>query len=253
MLLPGAGGDRLAMGRSTELVKWSYAVAALLACGASAVVAQGSSTPTGRIAGTVTLSHDLSARKPRLRVYAEYGPGATPTTDPGDTNELKNVVVYLDSAATERRPPPPGLSIAQRHEAFEPHVLPVLAGWTVAFPNRDPIFHNVFSLSSVKVFDLGRYPQGASKSVRFDRPGQVRVFCHIHSDMSAVVMVLANRFFIVPDSAGRYVLDSVPAGDYRIVAWHERTHQTVVRVHVGGGETSVVDFNIPLPPPESKP
>jgi len=241
------------MGRSTQLVKWSYAVTALLACGASSVVAQNSPAPTGRIAGTVTLSHDLSARKPRLRVYAEYGTGATPAADPGDTNELKNVVVYLDSAATDRRPPPAGLSIAQRNEAFEPHVLPVLVGWPVAFPNRDPIFHNVFSLSSVKVFDLGRYPQGASKSIRFDRAGQVRVFCHIHSDMSAVIMVLANRFFTVPDEAGHYVLDSVPVGDYRIVAWHERTHQSVVHVHVTSGETSVVDFNIPLPPPESKP
>lgn len=241
------------MGRSTELVRWSYAVGALLACGARFVVAQVPPAPTGRIVGMLTLSRNLSARKPRLRVYAEYGPGATPTTDPGDTNEMKNVVVYLDSAATDRRPPPPGLSIAQRHEAFEPHVLPVLVGWTVAFPNRDPIFHNVFSLSSVKVFDLGRYPQGASKSIRFDRAGQVQVFCHIHSDMSAVIMVLANRFFTVPDEAGRYVLDSVPAGDYRIVAWHERTHRSIVHVHVASGETSVVDFNIPLPPPESKP
>lgn len=216
-------------------------------------MAQVSPALTGRIQGTVTLSHDLAARKPRLRVYAEYGAGATPATVPVATNELRNVVVYLDSAATDRPPPPPDLAIAQHHESFEPHVLPVLVGWSVAFPNRDPIFHNVFSLSSVKVFDLGRYPQNASKSVRFDRAGQVRVFCHIHSDMSAVVLVLGNRFFTVPNEGGRYVLDSVPAGDYRIVAWHERTHPSVVRVHVGSGATSVVDFDIPLPPPGPRP
>ena len=167
--------------------------------------------------------------------------------------EIRNVVVYLKRAAAAGPLPVSKTAIRQEREEFVPRVVAITRGSTVEFPNADPIFHNVFSLSSVKVFDLGRYPQGASKSIRFDRAGQVRVFCHIHSDMSAVIMVLANRFFTVPDEAGHYVLDSVPVGDYRIVAWHERTHQSVVHVHVTSGETSVVDFNIPLPPPESKP
>lgn len=221
----------------------------------SAALAQ-SAVPaaTGRIQGLVTLSHDLSVRKTRLRVYAEYGPGGTPASSLPDTNELKNVVVYLDSApADDASPAPPDLAIAQLHEFFQPHVLPVLAGWSVAFPNRDPIFHNVFSLSSAKAFDLGRYPQNASKSVHFGKPGIVQVFCHIHSDMSAVVLVLTNRYFAVPNDAGHYGIDGVPAGDYRVVAWHERTHATFRHVHVAAGGTSVIDFNIPLPPPESKP
>lgn len=209
---------------------------------------------TGRIQGLVTLSHDLSVRKPRLRVYAEYGPGGTPATSPTDTNELKNVVVYLDSAPGDDAPlAASDLAIAQQHESFQPHVLPVLAGRSVAFPNRDPIFHNVFSLSSVKAFDLGRYPQNASKWVRFDKPGIVQVFCHIHSDMSAVVFVLSNRYFTVPNDAGHYGIDGVPPGDYRVVAWHERSRATFRHVHVEAGGTAVVDFNIPLPPPESKP
>jgi plastocyanin len=207
----------------------------------------------GRIEGTVTLSRQLSARKTRIRAYAEYGPGAIPPTTPADTNELPNVVLYLDSGPFDAAPPvaaPSGLAVEQRHEAFRPHVLPVLAGWTVAFPNRDPIFHNVFSLSAAKTFDLGRYPQNSSKSVRFDKPGIVQVFCHIHSDMSAVVLVLRNRYFTVPDAGGRYTLDGVPPGEYRIVAWHERTKPTARTVRVVPGETAVVDFNIPLPPLE---
>lgn len=226
---------------------------AALVMSTGAAFAQSAAT-TGRIQGLVTLSRDLSVRKPRLRVYAEYGPDQTPASSPTDTNELKNVVVYLDSVAADDPPDAPSdLAIAQQHESFQPHVLPVLAGWSVAFPNRDPIFHNVFSLSSVKTFDLGRYPQNASKSVRFDKPGLVQVFCHIHSDMSGVVFVLSNRYFTVPNEAGRYGIDAVPPGDYRIVAWHERSHAATRHVHVTAGETAVVDFNIPLPPPESKP
>jgi plastocyanin len=234
--------------------RFQILVAALVIPTGAAFAQSTASATTGRIQGSVTLSHDLSVRKPRLRVYAEYGPGATPADAPTDTNELKNVVLYLDSVPADESPvAPPDLAIAQQHESFQPHVLPVLVGWSVAFPNRDPIFHNVFSLSSVKAFDLGRYPQNASKSVRFDKPGIVQVFCHIHSDMSAVVFVRPNPYFTVPNDAGHYVIDGVPPGDYRVVAWHERSHPALRHVHVEAGEASVVDFNIPLPPPESRP
>jgi plastocyanin len=216
---------------------------------------QEAGAPGGRLEGRVTLSRDLAARKPRLRLYSEYGPGAFPAART-DTSELPNVVVYLDSTMPAVPRPATsggGRTIEQRHESFTPHVLPVLVGATVAFPNRDLVFHNVFSLSSPKTFDLGRYPQNASKSVRFDRAGVVQVFCHIHSDMSAVVLVLPNPFFAVPDSTGHYVIDGIPAGDYRVVAWHERARRSVQRVRVTDGQTTVLDFNIPLPLVEPRP
>jgi hypothetical protein len=119
-------------------------------------------------------------------------------------------------------------------------------GARVEFPNQDPLFHNVFSLSAARTFDLGRYPEGTSKSVVFDRAGVVQVFCHIHSDMSAIVLVLENPFFAVPDS-GRYVIAGVPAGDYRLTAWHERIRPIVHPVHVVAGETTRLDLNIPIP------
>ena len=109
----------------------------------------------------------------------------------------------------------------QRNETFVPHVLAIVAGTTVDFPNSDQTYHNVFSLSKTKSFDLGRYAVGRSKSVRFDRPGIVRVFCDIHSHMSAFILVFSHRYFSVVDDEGRYRLENVPPGTYTVVAWNE--------------------------------
>jgi len=208
--------------------------------------------PPGRIEGGVRLSPAISARKPRIRLYGDYGPGSQPSRPP-PASELANVVVYLDSVPWSGDPgaaPHAGrLQIEQRDETFVPHVLPVLRGSTVDFPNHDPLFHNVFSLSSARTFDLGRYPQGESKSVRFDRAGIVQVFCHIHSDMSAVVLVLDNPYFAVP-ADGRYAIRDVPPGEYTLVAWHERIKPISQRVRVTADSVTVVDLNIPVPPPE---
>jgi hypothetical protein len=91
----------------------------------------------------------------------------------------------------------------------------------VSFPNSDPTYHNVFSLSRAKTFDLGRYAAGRAKSVRFDRPGVVRVFCDIHSHMTAFILVFAHRYFAVTDEEGRYRLPDVPPGTYTAAVWHE--------------------------------
>jgi plastocyanin len=132
-------------------------------------------------------------------------------------------VVYLDPAPRaafdtrdEARP-----RMDQRDETFVPHVLPIVVGTTVDFPNNDHTYHNVFSLSKTKTFDLGRYAVGRSKSVRFDRPGIVRVFCDIHSHMSAFIIVFAHRYFALADIDGAYRLESVPPGTYTVVAWNE--------------------------------
>lgn len=130
-------------------------------------------------------------------------------------------VVYLETAplGAFERPENARARMDQQGEAFVPYVLPVRVGTTVDFPNDDPIFHNVFSLSKARRFDLGRYAAGQSKSVRFDRPGIVRVFCEIHSHMSGFVLVFAHGFFAATDDEGRYEIGYVPAGRYTIVAW----------------------------------
>jgi plastocyanin len=204
----------------------------------------------GTVQGTVELSTRLSSRKPRVRLESGYGGGPTAPRQP--VNELTNVVIYLetDSDRSVYGPAPTtALVMRQHHEAFLPHVLPVVVGSTVSFPNEDPFFHNVFSLSRPKTFDLGRYPTGTSKSVRFDKPGVVQVFCHIHSDMRATVLVLPNPLFVMPDSAGRFSLRDVPPGQYRLVAWHERIRPVARSVEVRANRTTSVELVIPLPPP----
>lgn len=132
-------------------------------------------------------------------------------------------VVYLDPAprgAFDARDEPRA-RIDQRNERFVPHVLAIVAGTTVDFPNSDLTYHNVFSLSRTKSFDLGRYAVGKSKSVRFDKPGIVRVFCEIHSHMSAFILVFAHRYFAVTEPDGTYHIDNVPPGNYNVFVWNE--------------------------------
>ena len=109
----------------------------------------------------------------------------------------------------------------QRGEQFVPRVLAITVGTTVEFPNNDVTFHNVFSLSRVKHFDLGRYKPGKSGTVLFDRPGIVPVFCDIHSHMSAYILVFSHPFFSLTDDAGDYVISGVPAGAYTVLVWSE--------------------------------
>ena len=103
---------------------------------------------------------------------------------------------------------------------FSPRVLAIQVGTTVEFPNRDPIYHNVFSVSPAKRFDLGKYAQGHSRRVRFDKPGLVNVYCDIHSDMAAWVYVVPHHVFAQASASGRFALPDVPAGHYTLVAWH---------------------------------
>jgi plastocyanin len=159
---------------------------------------------------------------------------------PFDASDRRRSVVYLETAprgAFEHRDEPRA-KLDQRNEAFVPHVLAIVAGTTVDFPNNDQTYHNVFSLSPIKPFDLGRYAVGKSKSVRFDRPGIIRVFCDIHSHMSAFILVFGHRHFAVTDEDGRYRIDNVPPGTYTVVAWNESTPTDSRRVLVpeAGGD-----------------
>ena len=128
---------------------------------------------------------------------------------PRDLPDLLRSVVYLESAPRGAFETNDGgrAVMDQRNETFVPHVLAIMTGTTVDFPNSDPIYHNVFSLSKTSRFDLGRYAAGRSKSVRFDKPGIVRVFCDIHSHMNAYILVFSHPFFALTRADGRYGID----------------------------------------------
>ncbi|MBI4892904.1 MAG: hypothetical protein HY821_19935 [Acidobacteria bacterium] len=152
-----------------------------------------------------------------------------------DSNVIKKgdfsgVVLWLEPAAPlNSSRTPKSATILQKDKAFTPHILAVELGTRVAFPNSDPIFHNAFSNYEGRVFDVGLYAPGTSRSVTFDRPGVVRVFCNIHSSMSAVIVVSPSPWFVTTLPGGQFELSDVPPGDYTLKVFHERATPEVLR------------------------
>jgi plastocyanin len=202
----------------------------------------------GSIHGEVRITRNLAAQRMRFRLYPGFKPIPPPGVEEKRDDEWQNIIIYLNStpALPAAMADSPELQIMQLGETFIPHVLPVVKGSTVEFPNQDPIFHNVFSLSGTKSFDLGRFPKGESRSVTFDQPGIVPVFCHLHSDMSAIVMVLDNPYFAVPGPDGHYRIENIAAGTYTVVAWHERSEQVEQQVEVIEGQALELDITVPI-------
>lgn len=150
-------------------------------------------------------------------------------------DEIKDFVVYLDQAltnnATTEKPEIKDV-VTQQDAMFHPHVMPILMGTTIRWPNKDDIFHNVFSISDAKNFDLGLYKDPEIKTVEFDKTGRVDVFCSIHSQMNCVVLVLQNRYFAATDTKGSYRIPNIPAGKYKFHAWHERLPGQVKEISI---------------------
>jgi plastocyanin len=192
----------------------------------------------GTIRGRVELRRTAPAVVRRPTVAALGAPAER------DALDRSRSVVYLETAprgAFEQTEP--GRAVMdQRNETFVPHLLAITVGTTVDFPNSDHFYHNVFSLSKVARFDLGRYAVGHSKSIRFDRPGIVRVFCDIHGHMNAFILVFSHPFFAITDLDGRYRIDNVPPGTYNVIAWNEGLSSDPKAVAVPDGAATELDF-----------
>jgi plastocyanin len=197
-----------------------------------------SAAATGVIRGRVDVRRPASI-PPRRPSVAQLGAAIDRSSI-----DHRRSVVYLEAAprGAFEQVEPGRASMDQRHETFLPHVLAVTTGTVVDFPNSDLIYHNVFSLSKVARFDLGRYAAGRSKSVRFDRPGIVRVFCEIHSHMNAFILVFSHPFFAVTDPEGRYRIEDIPPGTYDVVAWSEGVLSESRAATVPGGGATELNF-----------
>jgi hypothetical protein len=196
-----------------------------------------SAPPQGEIRGRVDVRLTLPPPEPRPNVSdlsrSRFRQGP----------DRRTSVVYIVTPRGTLEPPAPRRAVLdQRDEAFWPYVLAITVGSSVEFPNSDPIFHNVFSLSKPRRFDLGRYPKGQSRSVRFSEPGVVRVFCDIHSHMSAFILVFAHPFFAVTDAEGRYRIERVPPGAYSLAVWTDGKVRESRPAEVSPSAATVADF-----------
>lgn len=162
-----------------------------------------------------------------------------------DYDKLRDFVIYIDQpmgdfAASVLEPQT--VKTTQKDANFEPHVLPIVVGSTVRWPNEDDIYHNVFSMSDAKEFDLGYYKKEKLPEVVFDKVGRVDVFCAIHPKMHCIILVLPNPFFAAADDKGRFAIKKLPPGTYKVRAWHERIPSQVKEVVVPADGEVKVEF-----------
>ena len=167
-----------------------------------------------------------------------------------DYSELRDFVVFIDGPVSNAPAPDKTIQVLttrkinQKGAMFSPHVLPVMVGTTVEWPNHDEILHNVFSISETKPFDLGLYKHPEVKRITFDKPGRVDAFCSIHKAMNCVILVLENPHFGATDDSGRYSILNVPPGTYKLKAWHERLPNQIKEVTVPEAGEVRMDFTL---------
>jgi plastocyanin len=222
----------------------AFVAAVLYSPGRSGAVAReaGAGAVTGRV-------HVVSHPARRLATAGVYPGRAVGIQSERDTSELDNVIMFITSAVRVDSSPR-HVIIRQTNEEFVPHVVAITTGSTVEFPNDDLIFHNVFSLSRAATFDLGRYPRNTTKARTFSKPGVVKVFCHLHSHMSAIIRVFPHPYFASPDRNGRFTIPEVPAGRVEVTAWHERAGEVTQTATLEPGGTTELTFSLPLTDPE---
>ena len=197
------------------------------------------------ITGTVVIHRKLTPRRVTAAVpLYQRGTTVALSADAAGEDPLAvergRVVVYIEG------PGPTGAPVVakmeQQNRRFVQETVVIPAGSKVSFPNLDPIFHNVFSLSKLKSFDLGNYPKGETRTVAFQQPGIVYVNCHLHPNMTAAIVVTPNAWSTKADRDGHFTIDDVPPGKYTVVAWHKTAGFFRQQVEAGGS----AQFLIPL-------
>jgi len=191
----------------------------------------------GELKGKVRLRSSLPVQTAAINPYpGTLGGGAeAPAHQPGSSPA--EVVIFIEGVSGTRSPRSDNQKLHQVSRSFQPRVIGITVGETVEFPNMDLVFHNVFSYSKTKRFDLGHYGKGKSKSVTFDKPGLVKVFCDIHSTMSAFIYVADTPYITQPGKDGSYSIKDVPEGTYTVRVWHPEHGESSDVVTIGNGAT----------------
>ena len=206
----------------------------------------GSKSIAAELNGRVIVTRKLTKKRVTLPVYQLRGASTAPdraTSQP--VNEYSELVVFLEANSSDSGKPV-RVELQQQSQQFAPRLLVVPAGSTVSFPNADPVFHNVFSLSGAKKFDLGYYPAGQTRMVTFDEPGIVQVYCHLHPNMYAAIVVVPNRWYAQPREDGSFSMHDVPPGTYKLVAWHMNAGFFRKTVQVSANSGADVLLHIPI-------
>jgi plastocyanin len=194
----------------------SLALAALAAC-----LAAGTAHAGGRVVGTVTV------------------------TDPGGSPAHADVIVYVVGFAEPASTDKPAASIAQKGRKFVPDLVAVTVGQSVSFPNGDSFLHNVFSQTTARKFDLGSFKKGESKEKSFPNPGVIDVYCNIHPEMAATILVLPNTRHTRTKSDGSFAIDGVPPGTWTVFAYARRVAKPVsARVTVVDGQDAKLELSL---------
>jgi len=207
------------------------------------------------VTGTILIKKRLTKRSVTASVSV-YQRGTAVKLGNGDEQdplayERSRVILYLEAApgtagASTAADSAHPQQIEQIDRRFSPDLLVVPVGTTVSFPNMDPIFHNIFSLSRPKSFDLGSYDKGDTRTVTFPKPGIVDIYCHLHPNMEATVVVAPTRWYARADRSGQYRIPDVPPGQYTVVAWHKSAGFFRKPITIESGHGAVADFFIPI-------
>ena len=202
------------------------------------------------VRGTITIQRKLTPRK--VTAAAGLYQRGSPVALEADTREnaldyeRSHVVVYLEGGQGSNATESAAAQMEQQNRRFSPDLVVIPAGASVSFPNFDPIFHNVFSLSKAKSFDLGNYSKGQTRMVAFPKPGIVAVYCHLHPNMTGTIMVTPNQWGVRADAQGQYTLVNVPPGKYSVVAWHKTGGTFRKTIEVIAGKDAEANFFVPL-------
>ncbi len=185
-------------------------------------------------------------REIKIEVKVENGGAIMGTVKCKRVRYPENVAVYIEKIGDNKFPAPEEHGVVDQFNlTFVPHVIAIQMGTTIDFPNSDSVRHNVLSPPDCPIqFNLGTYDVGVVKHVTFDKPGEIPLLCNVHAEMSAFVIVLENPYFSLTGKDGTFKIENVPAGTYKLCAWHERLKTITKEVTIEAGKTANVDFQL---------